>query len=706
MAAVQPGVPGPIPPDAPEAWYAPEVRAQYAIERDVVATVTEAEDGFAYEVRRPFLGVEGERLLERMADAFEDAVLSRPLTREDATDRMDEGIPDTWQRVSHSLEGLSPPTARRVEYHLCADLRALGELTGLALDERVRIGDVVDGRLLVHTRDFAPAVTDIVAETPLLDRVLSERLETYTVPFGGRDVPVTILRERLLGRDTFDQKYVVHSPDRLPGDERHIAAVIERIREDPHPRLPSDPTAYIERRATQLLRRRLALEASMNLPDRIRRALSRIHPRKQHLPTPPAEEPSRERVAALRYYVLRELAGDGPLTIPVRDERIKNVEANRAGERITVVPHDGAVPETGRMPTTLSFESADSFLAVAEQLAAEGGAELTAEDPAATVDIHREERDGYTLRCAVALPTGSDEGPHIAIRRSRSVPPTPATLLDLGRVTVDAVAAVWTVAEAGGRVLFAGPDGAEPGTALLGHLPFLPATRRTVAFGRTGAVLDLPHETGLTVVEPGSNTSEDGEANPPGDGLNADVVVIPELAGEQAFVRLEEHLTAGRGVFAAARIADRTVLARLAAERGIPPALFATIDLLVQLPPSGSTAEPTLWSPTIDVDGSRETGRTDRSADRAGGTILRWQRIEPSGDETDAAGVEQVLPEGSGDTTAGGEQIDGGFERRRRYVEFQRREGMSDRASLLSFLADLRSDEAATVERIKRVLDG
>lgn len=47
-------VPAPVPPDDPEAWYAPDVRAQYESEPGVVATVRERDGGrFGYDVREP-----------------------------------------------------------------------------------------------------------------------------------------------------------------------------------------------------------------------------------------------------------------------------------------------------------------------------------------------------------------------------------------------------------------------------------------------------------------------------------------------------------------------------------------------------------------------------------------------------------------------------------------------------------------------------
>jgi len=49
------GVPPPLPPDDPEAWYAPDVEAQYEVSPGVVATITRRGGAFHYRVREPTL---------------------------------------------------------------------------------------------------------------------------------------------------------------------------------------------------------------------------------------------------------------------------------------------------------------------------------------------------------------------------------------------------------------------------------------------------------------------------------------------------------------------------------------------------------------------------------------------------------------------------------------------------------------------------
>ena len=75
-------VPPPVPPADPDAWYAPDVRAQYEVRPGVVATIAETEGGFRYHLREPPLSGADERALDRVRAHFADAHLTRPLTRE------------------------------------------------------------------------------------------------------------------------------------------------------------------------------------------------------------------------------------------------------------------------------------------------------------------------------------------------------------------------------------------------------------------------------------------------------------------------------------------------------------------------------------------------------------------------------------------------------------------------------------------------
>lgn len=106
-------VPSPLPPDDADAWYAPNVQAQYEPHPDVVATIRETEDGFDYDVREPVLGADGEVAMERIRDHFSTAGRRRPLTREGAVERAEYGFEPKYERVLDRLLDTSTATRRR-----------------------------------------------------------------------------------------------------------------------------------------------------------------------------------------------------------------------------------------------------------------------------------------------------------------------------------------------------------------------------------------------------------------------------------------------------------------------------------------------------------------------------------------------------------------------------------------------------------------
>src|SRR6056297_1714596 len=224
-----PAVPPPLPPDDPEAWYAEDVQAQYEVHPGVVVTIARQGDAFQYDVREPALTGETEAQLDRLTAHFEGAHLQRPLTREGATEIMADGFDPKYERVIDQLVDCTTAARQRVIYHALAEIACLGELTPYALDDRIEVADTDEDGIVVHTTDYAPALTDLPDDPAFIDRFASERLARYTVEFHEYEIPVVRYRENVLGNDPFDVKYAVREPDLLPGDEELLAECKERI---------------------------------------------------------------------------------------------------------------------------------------------------------------------------------------------------------------------------------------------------------------------------------------------------------------------------------------------------------------------------------------------------------------------------------------------------------------------------------------------
>ncbi len=549
-------VPAPVPPDDPEAWYAPEVRAQYEAAPGVVATMRERDGGrFGYDVREPPLSPADEAALERVRDHFSAVRHRRPLTRVGVVERAEAGFEPKYDRALDRLLDASAAARRRVGYHALRDLRLLGDVTPLALDDRIEVADVGDEReLVVHTETFAPLETGIDADADYVERVAAERLARYAVGFAGLSVDVVVYRERLLGSDAFETKYAVLEPDLLPGDAALIEECKERIWETTVDGAVDDREAFVAEHARRFLSRRLTARNTRAWLDaaahRVRSALA-----DRGLAVPPVDSRyARDRLDDLAYYVLRDFVGEGILTVPIRDPNLEDVEANRVGERVKVVPRasvlrgadaegdgaagggsdrDAATPDAGaRVPTNLAFEDETTFVNVVTGLAARDGTELNASTPSAKVNLDVEGVD-ETVRCAVALPVISADGPHVSIRKQSPDAMTPVDLIERGTLSADLVTLLWLLYEHRGVVLFAGPTGVGKTTLLNAHTPLIPFDDRPVSIDEGSREVRLPHETGVSLTtrehEEAYKAVSMSELMTEANYLNPDVEVIAEI---------------------------------------------------------------------------------------------------------------------------------------------------------------------------------
>jgi type IV secretory pathway ATPase VirB11/archaellum biosynthesis ATPase len=747
LAAVPPAEP----PDSSDAWYAPETRTQYEVLPGLVATVSETAAGFRYEVRSPSPGDAGEAALEAVRDHFGGVRVDPPLTREGAFERAAAWFPGKYRRALDRLLEVAPATRRRVEYHAMCELRLFGDLTPLALDDRVRLADAADGtpgsssgdgdraaddegRLVVHTEEYAPARTDFPADAPRVERILARRLARYTVPFHGFDVPVVLRRERLLGDDDFTVKYAVREPDLLPGDEALIEECKERIWETNVSEVVADREVFVTERARAFLSRRLTARNTRAwvaaARHRFRSALAEYD-----LAVPPVGgRYAGDRLDDLVYYVLRDYVGHGVLTVPVRDPHLEDIEANRVGERVKVVPRPDALDVADaeslpnglgrRVPTNLAFDDERAFVNVVTQLAAEDGTELSASSPSAKVNLDPEGVE-ETIRCAVALPVVSEDGPHVSVRKQSTDAMTPVDLLARDALSTELVALLWICYEHDRVVLFSGPTGVGKTTLMNAHMPFIPFDHRPISIDEGSREVRLPHETGVSL------TTRDHESEykrvtmadlmTETNYLNPDVEVIAEINTPESFRTFAETLNTGHGVVGTTHAEGVETLVNRVIEQGLPAYLLREIDLVVFPHRSGtdryvSRAVELLSAEEHDalesntVEGRGGAGVVTKDGREVHWNTVAWRDTEGEyhldydhpdlGDDGRRVGV-RLFERLADVTDRPVEAVEAEFHRKHRYVQYVAREGIDDFEALFSFLADLRTDEAGTVARAR-----
>jgi len=678
----------------------------------VVTTVRREGEGFRHEAREPAMTAGGLTALDRVESYFADATPTRPLTREGTRERLRAGFSEKYERAVDRLTDRSPAGRRRLDYHALAGVRGLEALTPYALDDRIEVAEERDGELVVHTEDFAPARTG-VADPSHLDRFAAERLARYTVPFLDFEVPVVRYRENVLGEDPFEVKYAVREPDLLPGDRELIAECKERVWEASVEGLLDgedvdgaydERAAFVRDRAERVLSRRLTANNTRAWVDalghRVRRALAEYG-----LALPPVgDRYAPDRLDDLTYYVLRDYVGYGQLTIPVRDPHLEDVEANRVGERVKVVPR-GA--ET-RVPTNLAFEEEAAFTNVVTQLAAADGVELNGSTPSAKVNLSPRGVE-ETIRCAVALPVVSEDGPHISIRKQAPDPLTPVDLVEDGSLPTELVALLWLLYEHHGVVLFAGPTGAGKTTLMNAHVPFIPYDDRPVSIDEGSREVRLPHETGVSLTTR-EHESEYKRVTMPdlmteANYLNPDVEVIAEINTPESFATFGEAVQTGHGLVGTTHSEDVETLVNRIVEQDLPSYLLSEIDLVVF---PHHVDDERYVGEVVEVLDAEEADADTQTIDRRGTTVHYRTVCErtPAGDFEFAGGREDDRPRLDTFRRVADredrhvEDVTREFERKHRYVRYLVEEGIDDYGELFAFLSDLESNEAATVERI------
>ena len=342
-----------------------------------------------------------------------------------------------------------------------------------------------------------------------------------------------------------------------------------------------------------------------------------------------------------------------------------------------------------------------------------------------------------TVRCAVALPVISADGPHVSIRKQSAEAMTPVDLVDRGALSTELVTLLWLLYEHRGVVLFAGPTGVGKTTLLNAHTPFIPFDDRPVSIDEGSREVRLPHETGVSLTtrehEEAYKAVSMSELMTEANYLNPDVEVIAEINTPASFETFAETLNTGHVVIGTTHAEDVEALVNRVVERGLPPYLLREIDLVVFPRQVGGeryvsrAVEPLSAEEyeALDPEAKRSptgspkhggAGVVDKGGEPVYHNTLAWRDADgefrfPGAPKSDAAtapgdgsrlhAFDRIADHTDRETGA----VRSEFVAKRRYVEYLVREGVDDVDALFEFLADLRTDEAATVERAARTMD-
>jgi hypothetical protein len=246
-------------------------------------------------------------------------------------------------------------------------------------------------------------------------------------------------------------------------------------------------------------------------------------------------------------------------------------------------------------------------------------------------------------------------------------------------------------------------------------MPFIPFDRRPISIDEGSREVRLPHETGVSL------TTRDHEADykrvtmadlmTECNYLNPDVEIIAEINTAASFETVAESLNAGHGLIGTTHASDIESLINRVVEKGLPPYLLREIDLVVF--PRRVDGERYVGE-VIELLDERSFSDLDRDEHcgviRKRGTAVYWNRIARRTEDggfavdydSDGHSHLQTLRRIAALTDRSPEAVRAEFDRKHRYVEHMVQEGLDDFEAVFELLADLQTDEAATVERLAR----
>jgi hypothetical protein len=264
------------------------------------------------------------------------------------------------------------------------------------------------------------------------------------------------------------------------------------------------------------------------------------------------------------------------------------------------------------------------------------------------------------------------------------------------------------------------------------HMPFVPFRDRPISIDEGSREVRMPHETGVSL------TTRDHESDhkrvtmadlmTEANYLNPDVEVIAEVNTTESFETFAESLNTGHGLIGTTHAEDVESLVNRVVEQGLPPYLLRELDLVV-FPRYvdgeryvGEVVELLDESAYRELEDDQRCGVVEKQGTAVYWNTVAWRRPDGNfafGYDHPALDDEHATAEAddwscrmrtfervAALTDRPVEAVRSEFHRKHRYVQYFVREAVDDFETLFDLLADLETDEAATVERLRRQREG
>ncbi len=283
-----------------------------------------------------------------------------------------------------------------------------------------------------------------------------------------------------------------------------------------------------------------------------------------------------DRISVLYYYLKRNLAGYGKIEPLMHDELLEDISCN--GHDLPVFVHHRMY---GSIPTSVYFES-DELNRFVLKLSQKADKQVSLTSPLLDAALPTGARAQITYSDVI-----STKGSSFTIRKFRTDPMTPVTLMSFGTYDPELLSIIWLALENRKSLIVVGGTASGKTSAMNSFSFFIPHTSKIVSLEDTREI-QIPHRNWLPV-----QTRENASINERGnidlfDLLKASLrqrpeyIIVGEVRGSEAQT-LFQAMNSGHTTLSTLHAGTiEEALNRLTNEPiNVPPAMFGALDLVV-----------------------------------------------------------------------------------------------------------------------------
>ncbi|HLH85919.1 MAG TPA: type II/IV secretion system ATPase subunit [Thermoplasmataceae archaeon] len=283
----------------------------------------------------------------------------------------------------------------------------------------------------------------------------------------------------------------------------------------------------------------------------------------------------------VKYYIMRDLLYYGPITPFFWDQRVEDITCTSFQAPVTVF-----LKEYGYLQTNVSFRTEEEMISFSRRLAQFAGKQLSLANPIIDGNLPDGSRIQISLGGLIAT-----KGTTFTIRRFRERPISFIDLCQLGTVTPEVLAFIWTCIEYGSNIIVVGGTAAGKTTFLNAILQFVPQNKKIVTIEDTREI-NIMHDNWLPMVTrtaPVQNQDQDSSIDmfmllESALRHRPNYIIVGEVRGREAFT-IFQALSAGRYGLATFHADDfESFLNRMESNPiNLPRTLITTLDLVIVL---------------------------------------------------------------------------------------------------------------------------